>query len=113
MATAPLLSKSSGEAPPPGLARRSWHWLKNIFRLRIDKSTGRLVFVGLVFAALFAVIGGRLAMIALVRDASFGHAASREIAAARPDILDRNGEVMASDVKVVSVFADPRKVVDK
>jgi len=113
MATAPLLSKSSGEAPPPGLARRSWHWLKNIFRLRIDKSTGRLVFVGFVFAALFAVIGGRLAMIALVRDASFGHAASREIAAARPDILDRNGEVMASDVKVVSVFADPRKVVDK
>ena len=113
MATAPLLSKSSGEASPPGRARRSWHWLKNIFRLRIDKSTGRLVFVGFVFAALFAVIGGRLAMIALVRDASFGHAASREIAAARPDILDRNGEVMASDVKVVSVFADPRKVIDK
>jgi cell division protein FtsI (penicillin-binding protein 3) len=113
MTTASLPSKSSDEAPRPGLVRRSWHWLKNIFRLRIDKSTGRLVFVGLVFAALFAVIGGRLAMIALVRDASFGHAASREIAAARPDILDRNGEVMASDVKVVSVFADPRKVVDK
>jgi cell division protein FtsI (penicillin-binding protein 3) len=101
--------------PRPGAFRRAWQMLKNLFRLRVDKSTGRLAFVGFVFAALFVVIAGRLAMIALVPDSasSFGREAGREIAAARPDILDRNGEVMATDVKVVSVFADPRKVVDK
>ena len=40
-------------------------------------------------------------------------AASSEISAARPDILDRNGEMLATDVKMVSVFAEPRNIVDK
>ena len=31
----------------------------------------------------------------------------------RPDILDRNGEMLATDVKTVSVFAEPRRIIDK
>ena len=30
----------------------------------------------------------------------------------RPDIVDRNGVVLASDVQVPSLFADPRKIID-
>jgi cell division protein FtsI (penicillin-binding protein 3) len=41
------------------------------------------------------------------------HGASDVIAAARPDILDRNGEVLATDIKVMSVFAEPRRIIDK
>ena len=40
-------------------------------------------------------------------------ATSSEISAARPDIIDRNGETLATDVKTVSVFAEPRNVLDK
>ena len=29
------------------------------------------------------------------------------------DILDRNGEVLATDVKAMSVFAEPRRIIDK
>ena len=101
-------------AARPGRLRRSWAMICELFRLRVDKSTGRVGLVAIVFLGLFGAIGGRLAYIALADGRSaLNRAAGREIAAARPDILDRNGEVMATDVKVVSVFADPRKVVDK
>lgn len=35
------------------------------------------------------------------------------MAAARPDLLDRNGEILATDVKTMSVFAEPRRLSDK
>ena len=34
------------------------------------------------------------------------------IATARPDILDRNGAILATDVKAPSLFAEPRKLID-
>jgi cell division protein FtsI (penicillin-binding protein 3) len=30
----------------------------------------------------------------------------------RPDIVDRNGVVLATDVSVFSLYADPRKILD-
>ncbi len=40
-------------------------------------------------------------------------AAGESIAASRPDVLDRNGEILATDVKTMSVFAEPRRLIDK
>ena len=40
-------------------------------------------------------------------------AAAAASAAARPDMLDRNGEVLATDVRVMSIFAEPRRIIDK
>src|SRR5260370_22674877 len=34
------------------------------------------------------------------------------VATARPDILDRNGEILATDVKAPSLFAEPRKLIE-
>ena len=31
---------------------------------------------------------------------------------ARPDLLDRNGEILATDVKTMSVFAEPNRIID-
>jgi cell division protein FtsI (penicillin-binding protein 3) len=94
--------------------RRAWDFIRELFRLRLEKSTGRIGLVGVAFVVLFGAIGGRLVLLALApEEGSTRRATAGAIAAARPDILDRNGEVMAADVKVVSVFADPRKVVDK
>ena len=35
------------------------------------------------------------------------------IATARPDIVDRNGEILATDVKAPSLFGEPRRIIDK
>ena len=45
------------------------------------------------------------------------HAARRgsahdAVATARPDILDRNGEILATDIKAASLFAEPRRIID-
>ena len=41
-------------------------------------------------------------------------AASQEVVAtARPDIVDRNGAILATDVKASSLFGEPRRIIDK
>ena len=33
--------------------------------------------------------------------------------ASRPDIVDRNGEILATDIRTVSLYAEPHKIVDR
>ncbi len=82
---------------------------------RSAKARARVGFAILVFAAVYAVIGGRLVMFAVVGE---GHGARRTaaqdaIATARPDIVDRNGAILATDVKTPSLFGEPRRIIDK
>ena len=82
---------------------------------RAAKARARVGFAMLAFAVVYAVIAGRLIMFAVVGD---NHAARRSasqdaIATARPDIVDRNGEVLATDVKAPSLFGEPRRIVDR
>ena len=37
---------------------------------------------------------------------------AEHVTAARPDIVDRNGELLATDIRTVSMFAEPNRVVD-
>ena len=82
---------------------------------RAVKARARVGFAIVIFAAIYAVIGGRLIMFAVGGD---NHGARRTaaqdaIATARPDIVDRNGEVLATDVKAPSLFGEPRRIIDK
>lgn len=82
---------------------------------RTAKARARVGFAIVAFAAIYAVIGGRLVMFAIGADS---HAARRTaaqdaIATARPDIVDRNGAVLATDVKSPSLFGEPRRIIDK
>ena len=82
---------------------------------RAAKARARVGFAILAFAAIYAVIAGRLVMFAVGADS---HGARRTasqdaIATARPDIVDRNGEVLATDVKAPSLFGEPRRIIDK
>jgi cell division protein FtsI (penicillin-binding protein 3) len=82
---------------------------------RSVKARARVGFAMLAFAAIYAVIGGRLIMFAAVGDSHSARRAAAQdaIATARPDIVDRNGEVLATDVKAPSLFGEPRRIIDK
>jgi cell division protein FtsI (penicillin-binding protein 3) len=78
------------------------------------KARARLVLAIVAFAAIYGVIGLRLILFAV---ASNGHGARHTVsqdavATARPDILDRNGEILATDVKSPSLYGEPRKIID-
>src|SRR5438445_11333466 len=82
---------------------------------RSAKARARVGFAIVAFVAIYAIIGGRLVMFAVGAD---GHGARRTasqdaIATARPDIVDRNGEVRATDVKAPSLFGGRRRIIDK
>jgi len=81
---------------------------------RSAKARARVGFIMLVFAVVYAVIAGRLVMYAVVGDS---HGTRRGVAqdataTARPDILDRNGEILATDVKTPSLYGEPRRIID-
>jgi len=74
----------------------------------------RLGLAIIVFIGIFSVITFRLVMFATISE---GHGGRRSVsqdavATARPDILDRNGQIIATDVKTPSLFAEPRKIID-
>src|SRR5437588_3463132 len=107
----------------PAKARSAEPWRQRLVRSllygrnvdRSAKARGRVGFAMVAFAAIYAIIGGRLVMFAVGAD---GHGARRTasqdaIATARPDIVDRNGEVLATDVKAPSLFGEPRRIIDK
>jgi cell division protein FtsI (penicillin-binding protein 3) len=78
------------------------------------KARARIGLAIVAFACIYAVIGARLVMFAMAPE---GHNARRvtaqdATATARPDILDRNGDVLATDVKSPSLFGEPRKIID-
>ncbi len=102
-------------APRPSRSQRVVTFLRRLFQLRIDQSATRVGLVGAAFLGLFALISGRLVYLA-VRPAepeNIRRFASAASVAARPDIIDRNGEVLATDVRMVSIFAEPRNIIDK
>jgi cell division protein FtsI (penicillin-binding protein 3) len=98
-------------APPRALVRR---FFKTLFSTNLDKGRGRIRLIALCFVCLFATINVRLIYLGFKPDPqSIRRAAADALSGARPDILDRNGEVLATDVKVMSVFAEPRRIIDK
>src|SRR5215831_6501970 len=81
---------------------------------RDAKTRARIALALCIFALGYAVIAARLVMFAA---ASEGHGGRRIIAqdamaTARPDILDRNGEILATDVRTQSLFAEPHRIID-
>ena len=71
----------------------------------------RWVILGIVLA--FATIGGRLVQLGMVEvDNTIEGQARDVITATRPPILDRNGLEMAVDIRVPSLYAEPRRIID-
>ena len=91
-------------APPRLSARRK--------PLAPPKNRQRFIIATGLFCCVYAVIGGRLVMWGVSPNASGAYSPMGQIVAARPDLVDRNGEVLATDIKTASLFAEPRRIVD-
>ncbi len=83
---------------------------------RKRKATQARTRIGLImvaFVAFYGVIGARLTYYGLREpDTTSSIMPADRLMASRPDILDRNGEVLATDIRTVSLFAEPHKIVD-
>lgn len=114
----PTMSEDNTEAArPESSAARGGRiaMLRDVFRMSGEKSQPRVGLVILGFSALFLAITGRLVMLATLPNEQVGlrRATANAISSARPDIVDRNGDVLATDIRSVSVFAEPRRILDK
>lgn len=87
--------------------------LKGSLASQGDQTRLRLFMAIALFGSIYAIIGLRLMGIAMFGELETGNPyGSSGVFAARPDLLDRNGEVLATDVKTFSMFAEPRRVID-
>ena len=82
---------------------------------RLDRSGGRIRTLALGMAAAYAVLGVKLVVLGVSHDPpqTLKVAADQAVSGARPDLLDRNGEILATDIKTMSVFAEPNRIIDK
>jgi cell division protein FtsI (penicillin-binding protein 3) len=110
---------ATAEALPPASAQpwRRWFVRRLLYGRDSNRSAKARARVGLAiiaFIAVYCVIAVRLVMFAAVSDGRVAHrvVSGDAIATARPDILDRNGEVLATDVRVPSLYAEPRRLID-
>jgi len=81
---------------------------------RAAKARARVGLAIVAFAIVYCIIAARLVMFAAVSDGRVAHrvVSGDAIATARPEILDSNGEVLATDVRVPSLYAEPRRLID-
>jgi cell division protein FtsI (penicillin-binding protein 3) len=79
-----------------------------------DDMRGRLRVIALAFLLAFLLVVGRLVMFGLLPTTAGGaNADPNAIAAsARPDLVDRNGQILATDIKMASLYAEPRNILD-
>jgi cell division protein FtsI (penicillin-binding protein 3) len=112
------------QTPPrrPAVASAAEPWRRRFARgllygTNVDRRAKAGARVGLaivVFSLVYAVIAGRLVAFGVTADPDGPRRlpSHDRVATARPDILDRNGEILATDVSVPSLFAEPRKIID-
>jgi len=98
------------------------HWRRRLTRTllygenvnRHAKARARVGLAILAFAAVYMVIAGRLVMFAVFPESHVVRRAAvqERVSTARPDIVDRNGQILATDVRAPSLFAEPRRIID-
>jgi cell division protein FtsI (penicillin-binding protein 3) len=107
---------------PAGTRHAAEPWRRRLLRTllygqNVDRNAKAKARIGLAiaaFAVVYGVIAVRLVMFAVIPESHFVHpgVAKDAVATARPDILDRNGQILATDVRTPSLFAEPRRIID-
>jgi cell division protein FtsI (penicillin-binding protein 3) len=78
-----------------------------------SQARSRVAVIICCFGLVYAVIGGRLVQYGIAApEAVSSIGPADHLMASRPDIVDRNGEILATDIRTVSLYAEPHKIVD-
>ncbi|MDD9707567.1 penicillin-binding protein 2 [Seohaeicola sp. SP36] len=78
-----------------------------------QRAEGRLLMLGVFFVCAFAMVGGRMALLAASEPSEpRASAAGAEIQALRADIVDRQGRILATNLETFSLYAQPPLMVD-
>lgn len=72
----------------------------------------RIRLIAICFCVAFLAIAGQLGRLTLLAPKAETPAIAIEDRLPRPDVIDRNGVLLATDVAVASLYADPRKIID-
>lgn len=99
---------------PQGFYGAHWQETK-LLRQTLDTAKSRLLIVCCTFLLAFLVIVGRLVDVSLLRGGSEGnqiHGNALHGMRFRADIVDRNGELLATSLKTSSLYANARVVLD-
>jgi len=77
------------------------------------QAKNRMIIAIACFGVFYAAIGARLVDYGM-RSPETVSSIQRpdQLLVSRPDLLDRNGEVLATDIRTVSLFAEPNKIID-
>ncbi|WP_319532219.1 penicillin-binding protein 2 [uncultured Cohaesibacter sp.] len=83
-------------------------------KVRSEETSGRIRFSMFAFGICFSVMVARLVLLGYATPAEASHRAGPQasISSARPDLVDRNGEILATDIRTASIFAEPQRIVD-
>jgi cell division protein FtsI (penicillin-binding protein 3) len=76
-----------------------------------NRARRRVLIAMLCFTGIYGTIGARLAYYGMQQPGIADARATAETAA-RPDIVDRNGETLATDIKTASLYAEPKRIID-
>lgn len=87
--------------------------LEGARKQRGNLTQARIRWMMLALVVGFGLVGGRLVQLGMVETDQTIEGQTRDaITATRPPILDRNGLEMAVDIRVPSLYAEPRRIVD-
>jgi cell division protein FtsI (penicillin-binding protein 3) len=87
--------------------------LDGVRKARGNLTQSRIRWMILALVLGFLAVGGRLVQLGMTETDETIEGQTRDaITATRPPILDRNGLEMAVDIRVPSLFAEPRRIID-
>ena len=78
---------------------------------RLD-SRNRLAILIAGFALIYLATFARLVQYGLSDPIALASIIDSAAVASRPDIVDRNGQLLATDLRTMSLYAEPRRIVD-
>ncbi|MGC1494254.1 MAG: penicillin-binding protein 2 [Sulfitobacter sp.] len=78
-----------------------------------QRAEGRLLVLGVFFFCAFAVVGARMGLLATSEPVEpRAHAPGAVISASRADIIDRNGNLLATNFDTHALYAQPKHMID-
>lgn len=104
-------------APKKGESRWQRAVRTLLYGANVDRNVKAKARIGLaiiIFVAVYGIIAAKLVMFAVISEGHDGRRSVTQdaVATARPDIVDRHGAIIATDVKMPSLFAEPRRLID-